>query len=338
MKSLLNVLLILMVFLLTACSQINTFDKLFFVGEIDGVSAKILLFNQNDTLKGVSIRNATAYEVQAHLAGNTVSVHEFDSEGNKTGSFEGKMNENYFEGTWSKANGQQKKSFKLQRKQWESQQKFIVINKRYVEQAQHHSIQITYPYFVNIFNLEEIASFNQKIDIFISSAIENFKESLNDMTKEDWAAFSSDLQSSLEISYVAARMDEQLISINFGVLEYPVGAAHPTHYYHAFNYDFVQKQEVLFNDLFEQTQIAELTKYINNTMTNSKDIPCEIGNEPETLQNFLLKTDTIYFYFDDYVLGAYACGNPVTAVPKNVFMPFIQPKFTHLFQEKNLNQ
>jgi hypothetical protein len=332
-----SVLLAFLALFFTSCNQVSTIDKLFFVGEIDGVQAEILLFNQKDTLRGVSIHNGAAYELQAYLDGSTVIIHEFDSEGSKTGSFEGKMNENYFEGTWSRANGQQKKTFKLQRKQWESQRKFIVMSKRYVENAQHYSMQITYPYFVNVFNLEEITFLNQKIDIFISSAIENFKESLNEMTKEDWAEFSADSQATLEISYVTARLDEQLVSINFGVLEYSVGAAHPIHYYHAINYDFVQKQEILFDDLFQQTQLAELTKYINNTMANSEDIPCEIGNEPEILQNFLLKTDTIYFYFDDYVLGAYACGNPVTAIPKNIFMPLIQPEFAHLFQEENIN-
>ena len=311
-------------------------EGLFYEGKAgENKTIVMALEQQNENLKGVYLDEETGQTM--NIKGRIVSDDEveltaYTQSGQEAGKFKGSWQEKELSGSWTMAGAASSTPFSLKKiPAQQVQHGYYLFNHIVSENTDYYNITAQYPEVLALTNDAERKQVNGLIKEYVQELIADFRDSNADDTTD----YEEIPPSEMTVSYVEVSKSPQLVSVRFEVMEYDRGAAHPAQYYHTINYDFERGQMVKVEDLFADSSYREpIIKMINKKLAKlDKGMPCMVTPEQEALQNVSIETDGLLFAFDNYMLGAYACGTPVVKVPYNKIQQYIRPEYKNLFEQ-----
>ena len=179
-----------------------------------------------------------------------------------------------------------------------------------------YTIEVFYPRL----NGEDAVSqkFNQSAKDLVEHVIDFFKNDLKDMGElpPDMASH----ESSLNIDYEIIHAEDDLISVLFKNAIYYAGAAHPSHFTEALNFDLIDGSVVELSSLFKPgtDYLLFLSDYCLGDLQKQGVLEWEDGALPK-LENYRvwnIGADGLQITFDPYAVAPYAAG------PQKVIIPF----------------
>ncbi|HLD70408.1 MAG TPA: DUF3298 and DUF4163 domain-containing protein [Negativicutes bacterium] len=205
-------------------------------------------------------------------------------------------------------------------------QEIVIEDKKIIDHASPLTIEISYP-FIN-----GAEGFNQKVKSLVDAQLEGFKEF---SLENDAAVKETDPESyvkyprayDLKISYENGEVTENMISILFSIYSF-TGGAHGNGYFAAINWDIKNNKEITLADMFagQPDYLKKVSDYaiadIERQMverTGSKEsgwLQDGAGPKEENFQAFLVKPESITFYFSPYQVAAYAVGDFKVIMPR----------------------
>ena len=225
------------------------------------------------------------------------------------------------------------KSFfaKHDKEQQVAEKEFKVEDKKITDETKPFSINVIYPYI----NGHE--DFNILVENTVNKEISGFKEfsldndaAVKEIDPKSYEKYPRSYY--LSIAYDKGQIDENIISIVLNIESY-TGGAHGAHYPISINYNVKDKKEVKLADLFKNQNdyLKKISDYCINSLTKqvtervgaeNKDFidynAIKTGASPDekNFSTFLIKNNTIVFYFPEYQVAAYAVGSFTVEMPK----------------------
>ncbi len=183
---------------------------------------------------------------------------------------------------------------------------YIFLEKRN-ESGKNYTVEIRYPFVGAI----EDGKINEEISTFVENIISSFKEKVTGTNA--WSG-----ENSLKIFYEPYEINKDFVSIRFEISEY-TGGAHAISYSQSFNYDLKNNKIINLSDIFDSNKnyikiISDKTiQYLlklntENEFSDEEWIKDGAGAKEDNFKTFTFNRDTIVFYFDPYVVAAYAAG------------------------------
>ena len=181
-----------------------------------------------------------------------------------------------------------------------------------------YTIEVIYPRLTG----EDAVSqeFNQSAKALVEHVIDFFKKDLENMGELPPDMVSH--ESSLNIDYEIIHAEDDLISVLFGISIYYAGAAHPSHFTEALNFDLINNSVADLSSLFKPgtDYLLFLSDYCLDDLQKQGVLEWEDGALPK-LENYRvwnISTDGLMITFDQYTVAPYAAG------PQKVTIPFDQ--------------
>jgi len=181
------------------------------------------------------------------------------------------------------------------------------------QETDAYIINVSYAVVEGLEDEEKQIELNQKIKNFVSEPINDFKSQIEQVE------IFEEMQNGLYIDSEVIYLSENMISIKFSVSEYYSGAAHPSNYVLIFNYDIIQDEKIMLNDLFlaESDYLAILSERTRSILLNRFQDDLEVMQEwietgteakEENFESFGIKENSLIIYFKPYQVGPYAVG------------------------------
>jgi hypothetical protein len=167
-------------------------------------------------------------------------------------------------------------------------------------------------------------AFNQAITDRMNKLVSAFKD---DAEKAKGVPAPEGSFSGLDAKYTAHYAREKLISIEFTVSQYMVGAAHPNPYTITFNYDPAQSKELTLDDILAAPYVDFLSRSSIEALKKTGELEWEDGAapKPENFQNWNISDQGLVITFDPYTVGSYASGYHKVTIPFIDLKPYIRP-------------
>jgi hypothetical protein len=136
-------------------------------------------------------------------------------------------------------------------------------------------------------------------------------------------------------------LDQKLVSTQFSVESYFLGAAHPNHDSYSVNYDLEQGKEIKLNDLFTGDYLKFLSDYcikevlkqqreFDSTLTKPDETLLEgAGPKEENFKVFNFLAEGFQITFPTYQVGSYAEGPHDVLIPYALLKDYVK-KGSHL--------
>ena len=197
------------------------------------------------------------------------------------------------------------------------------------EETDDYLIDIKYPEFINISNIEAMSDANSILESRINDLIADFKNNIDyDFQRE------FNMISTISNSYKEMILNDNLVSINFGNYQYSGGAAHPNTYNESFNYDFKNNKEIKLSDVFNQNvDYLSILSSICRENLKAKEIfndeysqqMIDLGTEPTEAKfsNFVFEDDYLTIMFNPGQVSAYAAGLQEVRIPFSQLIEYI---------------
>jgi hypothetical protein len=179
-----------------------------------------------------------------------------------------------------------------------------------------YTIEVVYPKLTG----EDAVSqeFNQTAKELVEHVIDFFKNDLENMGELPPDMVSH--ESSLNINYEIIHAEDDLISVLYGISIYYAGAAHPSHFTEALNFDLINSSVADLSSLFKPgtDYLLFLSDYCLNDLQKQGVLEWEDGAlpKPENYRVWNISADGLMITFDQYTVAPYAAG------PQKVVIPF----------------
>ncbi len=202
----------------------------------------------------------------------------------------------------------------------------VIENKKIEDSTSPLKIEINYPF------VSGLDDFNQRAESLIKNELEEFKkislendQAVKAVDPESYAAYPREY--SLAIGYETGLVDSKIISIVFSIYSF-TGGAHGASYYATLNYNIENKKEIKLADVFAgQTDyvkkisdhcIPDLKQQISERTEGQYSGWVQEGAGPkeENFSIFMIKENSIVFYFAQYQVAAYAIGDFKVEMPR----------------------
>lgn len=200
--------------------------------------------------------------------------------------------------------------------------------------AGRYTLDIQYPEITGFRDSNAEKVVNEKIAKIVTDRVKEFKKSA---AESGSFAQDNDFMSGLDIRYEIAQLNENIISLSLQISNFSAGAAHPSNYNLAFNYQpsSSQSEELILSDLFKtDSNYLEILSEISREDLNSqfKDEPelkefINPGTEPleENFKNFVLKKSTLVLIFDPYQVAPGVAGTRTVSISKDKIKDILNP-------------
>ena len=202
----------------------------------------------------------------------------------------------------------------------------VVENKKIEDSTNPFKIEINYPF------VSGLDDFNQRAKSLIDNELEEFKKislendaAVKEIDPESYAEYPREY--AFVIGYESGMIDENTISIVFNIYSF-TGGAHGASYYIPLNYDIKNKREIKLADVFKE-QADYVQKISDYCIPNLKQQIAErtegeysgwvedgAGSREENFLVFMIKENSIVFYFPQYQVAAYAIGDFKVEMPQ----------------------
>jgi hypothetical protein len=163
-----------------------------------------------------------------------------------------------------------------------------------------------------------VQAFNTALKSMADAEIAAFKGSMAEMPETPISAGSS-----LDIKYASIGQKGNIWSLQYNVIGYADGAAHPYHYTLTFNYDLQNIKQLTLDDIFTPgsnylQMLSDISKSELTARNIGFDAGFQKGAEP-TAQNYrswnLSNEGFLVITFDEGQVAAYAAGPQVITIP-----------------------
>lgn len=183
-----------------------------------------------------------------------------------------------------------------------------------------YEIQIGYP----IFSCDDKATdascceFNDKIKKFVTELSDNLKEEAVELfqTFADKPAERPVWKYELMIDDSVFMADNKFVSVRLSVYAF-TGGAHGYTSVHSFNYDVKNQKFLTKEDILNYTNDDQITSKLKACFKNPDG--CFIKEPTLDLVNAInFDATSVYFMYEQYVLGPHSCGAAEIVVPRKV--------------------
>jgi len=173
---------------------------------------------------------------------------------------------------------------------------------------------------------------NTYIDTLEQGWVRDFKNNLNYFTYD--TAFN-DMTSEIITDYKTSYALNSFVSIELSCYEFIAGAAHPNYFVRTYNYDFTDKGNLDFADLFKKDSgyLKFVSDYCRTSLTEQQK---QVGADPvsdminegtkpvaENYKNFVVDDKGITIIFNPYQAGPYAVGEQRVTIPKSEISSYV---------------
>lgn len=200
-----------------------------------------------------------------------------------------------------------------------------------------YKIEVNYPSFSGLSDTATESVINSQIQKQMESEVTSFKQEV-DQTEQNLGNVPQSIQEAINEFYITfdvVRADDQIVSVQFKVMDYQAGMDHPNNYNLVFNYDVIGKKQITNAALF-----APNADYLSVLSTTTKDLLIKRfsdnpyagdfineGTAPTT-DNFKLFTigpRELNVIFDPYQVAPYYEGTQIVSLPFNTIRPILNP-------------
>lgn len=276
------------------------------------------------------------------------TLDEFDQAGKQTGVFQGVWGVDAQDGLatlagfWSKPEEksfEKKTAFSVHEEPIALTGEVDIVSKQVKESNKKlmYEIAVQYPQFEGG-NNPNFEKFNQLVRGSVMKKITGFKK---DMVPEEGEQPrpAGSMGSDLSVGYTVALAQDDVISVQFDVGSYYMGAAHPNSYTEVINYDLKNGKQLKLSDLFKPGAkylqpiatycIADLKKQRatekGQGLTDS-EIDSGAAPTPKNYQSWTITKKGLGINFDAYQVGPYAAGPQFVMVPYAAVKDVINPE------------
>jgi hypothetical protein len=167
------------------------------------------------------------------------------------------------------------------------------------------------------------------VDDFLSLSRQSFLSDFETMglpSSGDW---------SLIIHYELFQFSDEILSIRFDIGVY-TGGAHGNIAIQSYSFDLVNESVLGFEDIFvsEEEAIATIAAITQAQLAENLGgladmdwIATGAGADALNYQDFVLTEESIIFYFEPYVVAAYAAGTQQVEIPLSDLSAILNPDF-----------
>lgn len=200
-----------------------------------------------------------------------------------------------------------------------------------IDQAKEWGTDVQYPVFSS-----PDAAINASLDVLnkqLAAYVAGLEDSLKVEAQEVFADFENDSLRRPDWTYELGISDtvylasDDYISLQLVVYHF-TGGAHGMTNFIAFNYDVAQQRLLSTDELFAPGQVERINQLLKADFVNPEQC---FDTDPtmDLVSAVNFSADTVYFIFEQYALGAYACG------PAEVLVPNAELGETFLLQIKS---
>ncbi len=188
-----------------------------------------------------------------------------------------------------------------------------------------YNIEVVYPRLTG----EDAVSqkFNLSAKDVVEHVIDFFKKDLENMGElpPDMASH----ESALNIDYEIIHAEDDLISVLFKISIYYAGAAHPSHFTEALNFDLIDGSVVELSSLFKPgtDYLLFLSDYCLGDLQKQGVLEWEDGALPksENYRVWNISTAGLQITFDPYAVAPYAAGTQKVIIPFDKMSDVLNP-------------
>jgi uncharacterized protein DUF3298/peptidoglycan-N-acetylmuramic acid deacetylase PdaC-like protein len=272
-----------------------------------------------------------------------LTLEEFDQGGKQTGVFKGLWSVDANDGlitlagNWSKPpseKGSDKKTaFSLHEEPIAFSGDVDLVSKQIKESNKKlmYEIAAQYPQLTGG-NNPNFEKFNQLARAAVTKEVAGFKKDIAPEEDEEPRPEGS-MGNDLNIGYEVGIAQDDLISIEFSVGSYYMGAAHPNTFTKVINYDLKNGKQLKQSDLFKpgskylqaiaKYTIADLKKHAQEKYLDDAGIEQGAAASAENYKTWTIRRRGIGVKFDAYQVGSYASGPQFVLVPYTVLKDVI---------------
>ncbi|HXQ68959.1 MAG TPA: DUF3298 domain-containing protein [Pyrinomonadaceae bacterium] len=276
------------------------------------------------------------------------TLDEFDQAGKQTGMFQGVWGVDAQDGLatlagfWSKPDEksfEKKTAFSVHEEPIALTGEVDLVSKQVKESNKKlmYEIVVQYPQFEGG-NNPNFEKFNQLVRGAVMKKVTGFKKDVAPEEGEEPRPEGS-MGSDLSIGYTVALAKDDVISVQFGIGSYYMGAAHPNSYTEVINYDLKNGKQLKLSDLFKPGAkylqpiaaycIADLKKQRATEKGQAlSDSEIDSGAAPvaKNYQSWTITRKGLGINFDAYQVGPYAAGPQFVMVPYSAVKDVVNPE------------
>ena len=190
--------------------------------------------------------------------------------------------------------------------------------RHYYEEGEHLPYTINLTYCQAQQQGSAFQHFNDIVDQFLNQQIMEFKQAVQETTKNEQTSVVDGVSMSLTITCETAYLSPDLISVLFNIDTF-LGGAHPMLTAYTINYDITQQTILTLADLFEPQApyLNLLADYCSKDLSARNALDFSEGAEPteENYRHWLLKPQGLEIIFDPYQVAPYALGRQTVLIP-----------------------
>lgn len=276
------------------------------------------------------------------------TLDEFDQAGKQTGVFQGVWGVDAQDGLatlagfWSKPEEksfEKKTAFSVHEEPIALTGEVEIVSKQVKESNKKlmYEIAVQYPQFEGG-NNPNFEKFNQLVRGSVMRKVTGFKKDMAPEEGEEPRPEGS-MGSDLSVGYTVLLAQDALISVQFDIGSYYMGAAHPNSYTEVINYDLKNGKQLKLSDLFKPgaKYLQSIANYCIADLKKQKatekgqaltDSEIESGAAPvaKNYQSWTITKKGLGINFDAYQVGPYAAGPQFVMVPYAVVKDVINPE------------
>lgn len=324
----------------------------FFKGSIGtSLDLQMKLVRAGDQLSGSYFyqRIGTRINLRGKIApDNNFTLDEFDQAGKQTGVFQGVWGVDTQDGRatlvgfWSKPEEksfEKKTPFSVHEEPIALTGEVEIVSKQIKESNKKlmYEIAVQYPQFEGG-NNPNFEKFNQLVRGSVTKKVTGFKKDVAPEEGEEPRPEGS-MGSDLSVGYTVLLAQDDLVSVQFDIGSYYMGAAHPNSYTEVINYDLKNGKQLKLSDLFKPGAkylqpiaaycIADLKKQKatdkGQALTDS-EIDSGAAAVAKNYQSWTITKKGLGINFDAYQVGPYAAGPQFVMVPYANLKDVINPE------------
>ena len=199
--------------------------------------------------------------------------------------------------------------------QWSAQSQGITLDKKtFVSDLDNYEITLEIP----LCSDHRAEDLNRLVHKEIDSLKNSFVTYCLKVNKEP-NPFGKDMKHTFRVRILDSLMTDKIVSYCLLISQYYAGSVHGLMRFKTFNFDLIQAKYLMPNDIISIPDSSLRDILMPELLLKSDSCFSQNALDRKTIENLKINlvNDSIVFNFDDYEIGAYACGTARVAITKS---------------------